>query len=304
MMQAIRAWAVSDDAGGGADGAPSTARSSAPVPQHECPQTGTDISGESAIHSDTSRAQEQVDLLALRSICKSYRSGLFTSRRTIALHAATMSFKKGEVTGIVGPNGAGKSTLLKLASGIIPPDYGTIRFRGEAVSGAGLRRRVGYVSNHLAPYPKLSVRQNLEFRGRIGGMGQSEAAARAESLAAHFDLVRLLERKAGVLSTGEGQKLRLCSAMVLDPEILVLDEPTTGLDIIATAALFEVMEELKKQGRALVFCSHSPAELERLCDRFCILKQGRLTARPARGTLGTGEEFERNLLALFGEENR
>lgn len=238
-------------------------------------------------------------MLALRSVCKSYRAGFLSANHTIALQPSTVGFCDGEVTGIVGPNGAGKSTLLKLASGIIPPDHGTISFEGEPISDERLRARIGYVSNHVEPYPKMSIRQNLEFRGRIGGLDVDAAATRANELAARFGISRLIDRSAGVLSTGEGQKLKLCSAMMLDPAVLILDEPTTGLDIVASAALFEVVEELKSDGHALVFCSHSPAELERLCDRFVILKQGRIVSRASRGELGAGDNFQNNLLNIF-----
>ena len=240
-------------------------------------------------------------MLALRNICKSYKTGFFSTKHTVALQPTTIGFVDGEVTGIVGPNGAGKSTLLKLASGIIPPDHGTICFEGEPIAGEQLREKIGYVSNHVEPYPKMSIRQNLQFRGRIGGLEAEQAAARAVELAERFGISRLIDRSAGVLSTGEGQKLKLCSAMMLDPAILILDEPTTGLDIVASAALFEVVEELKGDGRALVFCSHSPAELERLCDRFVILKQGSIVSRAVRGELSSGTDFEDNLLSLFKE---
>lgn len=241
-------------------------------------------------------------MLSLHSVCKSYKTGWFSAPRKIALHASTLGFRDGEVTGIVGPNGAGKSTLLKLASGIIPADYGTIRFSGEPISGAELRRKIGYVSNHVEPYPQLSIRENLQFRGRIGGLPADLAAERSAMLAQRFGLARLIDRRAGVLSTGEAQKLKLCSAMMLDPAILILDEPTTGLDIVASAVLFDVIGELKGDGRALVFCSHAPAELERLCDRFFILKHGQIAARPARGDLGHGADFEHNLLTLFKDD--
>ncbi|GAB5349554.1 ABC transporter ATP-binding protein NatA [Alteriqipengyuania sp. 357] len=238
-------------------------------------------------------------MLTLRNVCKSYRTSFLSSKHAVALHPSTVGFCDGEVTGIVGPNGAGKSTLLKLASGIIPPDHGTISFEGEPISDERLRSRIGYVSNHVEPYPKMSIRQNLEFRGRIGGLDADAVAVRAEELAARFGILHLIDRSAGVLSTGEGQKLKLCSAMMLDPAVLILDEPTTGLDIVASAALFEVIEELKSDGRALVFCSHSPAELERLCDRFTILKKGRIVSRFSRGELGKGTDFEDNLLNIF-----
>ncbi|MCX7855729.1 MAG: ABC transporter ATP-binding protein [Anaerolineae bacterium] len=182
---------------------------------------------------------------------------------------------RGEIFGFLGPNGAGKTTTIRLLLDLIRPTRGRARVLGldPQRDGVEVRRRVGYLPGELALYPDLTGQQVLEYAAHLrNGVPQGEIARLADRLEAD------LRRPIRTLSHGNRQKIGLIMALMHRPELLILDEPTTGLDPLMQQALYELLEEVRRDGRTVFFSSHILPEVERLCDRVGILREGRLVA--------------------------
>lgn len=198
-----------------------------------------------------------------------------------ALDAVTAAVPQGEVIGLLGHNGAGKTTLIKLALGLIRPAAGELRVLGFRVAGADprvLHRRIGYLPENVAFYDNLTGREVIAYFARLKGASERNAAA----LLRRVGLDGAAGRKVRTYSKGMRQRLGVAQALLGSPELLFLDEPTAGLDPVATQEFFRLVSELKADGRTIVISSHLLAELEAHIDRAVILRQGRLVAQ---GTL-------------------
>ena len=197
-----------------------------------------------------------------------------------AVENITLTVPRGTVFGFLGPNGAGKTTTIRLLLGLIPPSGGSLRVLGHSLPADGLevRRRTGVVLEHHGLYEGLSVRASLEFAARAYGMGRAEAAARVTELGERFRLADRLGSRPQTLSRGMRQRMSIARALVGSPELLVLDEPTNGLDAQAAADLRALLVDLVKQGTTVFLTTHLLAEAERLCDEVTVIKSGRLVA--------------------------
>jgi Cu-processing system ATP-binding protein len=197
------------------------------------------------------------------------------------LEAVSTSIPSGEVIGLLGHNGAGKTTLIKLALGLIQPTAGQIRLFGISVEGADprlLHRRLGYLPENVAFYDNLTGREVIAYLARLKGVAEREAVA----LLRRVGLQAAQHARVRTYSKGMRQRLGLAQALLGAPELLFLDEPTTGLDPVATQEFFRAVRELKAAGRTVVISSHLLAELEAHIDRAVILRHGRVVAQ---GTL-------------------
>jgi sodium transport system ATP-binding protein len=211
----------------------------------------------------------------------------------VSFHAAD-----GRITGLLGPNGAGKTTTLRMLAGLITPDAGCMAVDGIDVAARPREAlaRMGVLSDARGLYPRLSARENIVYFGRLQGMGTEAANARADSLAEMLDMKPLLERRTEGFSQGERMKTALARALVHDPANIVLDEPTNGLDVLATRALRDSLRWLRTPeggAKCIVFSTHIMQEVERLCDSVVVVSQGRTVAA------GTVDE----LLAQTGERD-
>ncbi|MCX8006470.1 MAG: ATP-binding cassette domain-containing protein, partial [Burkholderiaceae bacterium] len=170
--------------------------------------------------------------------------------------------------GLLGPNVAGKTTTLRMIATLIKPDAGSIRVDGIDVlmQPTAALARLGVLSDARGLYPRLSARENIVYFGRLHGMPSDAAHARAERLAELLDMRALLERRTEGFSQGERMKTALARALVHDPPNIILDEPTNGLDVLATRGLREVLRSLRDAGKCIVFSTHIMQEVERLCD--------------------------------------
>ncbi len=198
------------------------------------------------------------------------------------LDAVSAALPRGEVIGLLGHNGAGKTTLIKLALGLIRPTAGELRVLGIRVAGADprrLHRRIGYLPENVAFYENLTGREVIAYLAALKGVPERHAAA----LLRRVGLEAAARNRVRTYSKGMRQRLGVAQALLGSPELLFLDEPTTGLDPAATREFFGLVHELKADGRTIVICSHLLAELEAHIDRAVILRQGRLVAQ---GTLG------------------
>lgn len=198
-----------------------------------------------------------------------------------AVRDASFEVAPGSVAGLIGPNGAGKTTLLLMLATLLAPDSGTIRIAGydPVTEPHQVRRRMGWMPDVLGSWPTLSVRAALTTSARMYGMGVAEASARAQQLIELVDLVPLAEQATRVLSRGQKQRLSLARALVHDPEVLLLDEPASGLDPAARAELRELVRRLAGEGKTILVSSHVLAELEEMADSAVYLAAG-ATAAP------------------------
>ena len=217
----------------------------------------------------------------------------------------------GHITGLLGPNGAGKTTTLRMLAGLITPDAG--RMTVDSIDVVSRPRealaRMGVLSDSRGLYPRLSARENIVYFGRLQGMSADAANARAESLAHMLEMTALLERRTEGFSQGERMKTALARALVHDPANIILDEPTNGLDVLATRALRESLRWLRTPAggsKCIVFSTHIMQEVERLCDSVVVVSHGRTVATGTVPSLlaQTGEsDFEEAFVKLaFAEE--
>ena len=197
-----------------------------------------------------------------------------------ALKGVSLAVEPGEVFGLLGPNGAGKTTLLSIVAGLLAPDGGTVRLTGRAFDPADrqLRRLVGIGTQDLAVYPELTARENLVFFGRLYGMGDPDLAARVAELLAAVGLTDRADDRAGTFSGGMKRRLNLAVAVVHRPTLLLLDEPTTGVDPQSRNHIFEMVRGLNRAGMTVVYTSHYMEEVQTLCRRIAILDDGQLKA--------------------------
>lgn len=209
--------------------------------------------------------------------------------RTDALRGVDLRVCSGECVGIVGPNGAGKTTLLNIISGRTEPTSGTLLVFGKDISDARsmIKERVGCVPQENNLDPELTVKENLELYARYFGMNSRVARHRAQELLRFVDLDDKKDAKIHELSGGMKRRLVIARSLINDPELVVLDEPTTGLDPQARLNVWEKIRELKSEGRTLLLATHYMEEASRLCDRVAIFDEGRVVAQGEPSSLVT-----------------
>jgi ABC-2 type transport system ATP-binding protein/sodium transport system ATP-binding protein len=196
----------------------------------------------------------------------------------VAVDGVSFSVEKGEVYGLLGPNGAGKTTTLRMLLGLLRPTSGQAvveGFRSDEQPDE-VKRRVGLVSASAGLYPNLSVREMLLFFADLYAVPPERARAELARLAELLGLTDLLHRRCVTLSTGQKQRVNLARALIHDPPVLLLDEPTLGLDVLGSQTVVEFVAHLRAEGRAVILTTHRLDEAERLCDRFGLLHKGRL----------------------------
>ena len=214
-------------------------------------------------------------MIAVHGLTKRfYGSG----REIVAVDGVSFTIPAGEVYGLLGPNGAGKTTTIRMVVGLLRPDAGYAEVGGFRTSELPeeVKSRIGLVSVSAGLYPSLTVREVLLF---FADLYRLQSAAAQESLARLSGLLQLtefLDRRCATLSTGQRQRVTLARALIHDPPVILLDEPTRGLDVIGTEVVFDYIRHVRQQGKAVIVSTHRLDEAQRLCDRFGLLHQGRL----------------------------
>ncbi|MGC2457605.1 MAG: ATP-binding cassette domain-containing protein [Gallionellaceae bacterium] len=234
-------------------------------------------------------------VLSARNLYKSYAGQTVVNGVNIAIN-------RGECYGLLGPNGAGKTTTLRLMLGLIEPESGELRLLGLAVPqhAREARLRVGVVPQVDNLDPDFTVAENLLVYGRYFGMKEHEIAARMPMLLEFANLAHKRDVKIPTLSGGMKRRLTLARALVNDPDVIFLDEPTTGLDPQARHLIWQRLRELTAQGKTLLLTTHFMDEAERLCHRLAILDQGRIIAEDSPQAL-IARHIEPQVVEVFGE---
>jgi sodium transport system ATP-binding protein len=201
-------------------------------------------------------------------------------REVHAVGGVSFAVPDGQITGLLGPNGAGKTTLLRMLATLIVPDAGRATVQGfDVVSERyAVRRRIGVLSDARGIYPRLTARENIRYFGALQGLAGRELDARVDALLDTLGLGAIADRRAQGFSQGEKMKTAIARALVHDPDAILLDEPTNGLDIMSVRALREQLRVLRGQGKCLLFSSHVMQEVAALCDRIVVLAAGRVIA--------------------------
>ncbi|MBL8324722.1 MAG: ATP-binding cassette domain-containing protein [Rubrivivax sp.] len=216
----------------------------------------------------------------------------------------------GAITALLGPNGAGKTTTLRVAAGLVEADGGGVSVDGLDVAAAprAALARMGVLSDARGLYPRLTARENIVYYGRLQGMTRPAAESRAEALADLLEMRPLLARRTEGFSQGERMKTALARALVHDPPNIVLDEPTNGLDVLATRALREALRVLRGAGKCVVISTHIMQEVQRLADHVVLVSHGRTVAEGTVAQLcalaGEGDFEEAFVKLAFTPEER
>ncbi len=205
----------------------------------------------------------------------------------VAVAGISFSVNPGEIYGLIGPNGAGKTTTMRMLVGLMRPTAGRALVAGADLQSDALtaRGKVGFVSGSMGLYERLTPRELLRYQGELYGLRRREIDARVEALAETLRFAHLLDRRSGKLSTGEKQRVALARASVHDPPVLIFDEPTAGLDVLASRFVADHIRESRDRGRAVLFSTHYMTEAELLCDRLGLLHRGHLIAEGTAAAL-------------------
>jgi len=197
-----------------------------------------------------------------------------------AVDGVSFTARNGAITGLLGPNGAGKTTLLRMLATLVVPTGGHAKLDGLDVvrERYAVRRRIGVLSDARGLYPRLTARENVRYFGALHGLRGEELEGRVDRLLATLGMTALADRRAQGFSQGERMKVAIARALVHEPDTILLDEPTNGLDIMSVRALREQLRGLRDAGRTLLFSSHVMQEVAALCDRIVILARGKVVA--------------------------
>lgn len=240
-----------------------------------------------------------MDVVTLEDVSKSFGP-------LRAVNGLSLSIRKGEIMGFLGVNGAGKTTTIKMLLGFFLPDSGRLSVWGENPSDPAARRRIGYMPETAYYYPYLNVRELLRFYGGLCGLPKPAVRAASERLIEQVGLSDAGDRLLRNYSKGMLQRAGIAQALLHNPDLLILDEPFTGLDPLARIQFRDLILRLKGEGKTIFFSSHELSEAELICDRVAILKAGSLVwSGTTRDAAGDGRQnLERIFLRMLGEAPR
>ncbi len=212
-------------------------------------------------------------VLVTEKLSKTFRKP-FSGRKVEAVRGVSLEVKQGEVFGFVGPNGAGKTTSIKMLTGLIFPTSGSARVFGREAPSPAAMERVGFLPENPYVYPYLTPREFVSLCGRLSGVPGKDLGRRVEEVIARVGMSDAIDRPVRALSKGMGQRVGLASALVHDPDLLILDEPMSGLDPVGRKDVRDLILEERGRGKTVFFSTHILSDVEMLCDRVCILRKG------------------------------
>ncbi|MEO8724552.1 MAG: ATP-binding cassette domain-containing protein [Acidobacteriaceae bacterium] len=208
-----------------------------------------------------------MQIVQIKEVVKAYD-------KKVAVDRLSLSIRQGSIYGLLGPNGAGKTSTIRMMIGITLPDSGEIRMFGEPFRRAHLKR-IGYLPEQPGLYKKMKVLEQLVFMGELRGMSASSARTHAVQWCERLDIAGSLDSKYEELSKGMQQKIQFICTLLHDPEFLIMDEPFSGLDPVNTKLIKDILLDLKRQGRTILFSSHRMDHVEKLCDDICLINNGK-----------------------------
>lgn len=217
------------------------------------------------------------------------------------LRGISFEARAGEIFGLLGPNGAGKTTTLRIICTLLSPDAGTVEVLGfgTLTTPEEVRRRIGVVTADIGVYPRLSARENIEYFAMLCGLEGGELARKVDGVIERFDMGSFAKQRAESLSSGQKQKVAIARAIVHDPDVLMFDEPTSNLDVLASKEVREFMVEAKGRGKCVIFSTHVMHDAERMCDRVTIVHHGLVVAYGSVDEVrGEQHDLEGSFLAL------
>ncbi len=237
----------------------------------------------------------RLSVLTVSQLVKSYGSNR-------AVDGLSFEIAAGEIVGLLGPNGAGKSTTINIIAGLLRPDGGTVSLGGAStqdrvqLGGAAYKRRIGYVPQEISLADRMTGRENLWFVGRLYDLHGAALARRIDELLNAVDLTDRGDDLVGTWSGGMKRRLNIAAALLHDPGLVLLDEPTAGVDPQARAYIFEIVERLAASGRAVLYTTHYMEEAQRLCHRTAIIDHGKLLAQGTLAELTRSSRIQRDLV--------
>ncbi len=228
-------------------------------------------------------------VLSATGLAKTYRKP-FTRKRVDAVRGVSFEVRSGEIFGFLGPNGAGKTTSIKMLMGLIAPSAGIMELFGKRAPARDVMARVGFLPENPYVYPYLSPREFVTLCGRLSGLGGAHLRERVVHVIERVGMSAAMDRAARTLSKGMLQRVGLAAALVHDPELLILDEPMSGLDPVGRKEVRDLIVDEQHRGRTVFFSSHILSDVELLCDRVCILRKGEVVVAGAlRELLAAGK---------------
>jgi ABC-2 type transport system ATP-binding protein/sodium transport system ATP-binding protein len=237
-------------------------------------------------------------MIEVRELTK--RFPLAGGRELLAVDGVSFAVRPGEVYGLLGPNGAGKTTTIRMILGLLRPTSGAATIGGysSATHPDEVKRRVGLVQADAGLYQWLTVREMLLYFADLYGLPPSEAEQELDRLTHRLGLRDLLDRRCATLSTGQKQRVHLVRALIHRPPVLLLDEPTLGLDVLGSQVIVEYIALLRDEGKAAIVTTHRLEEAERLCDRFGLMHKGQIVREGTLAELRAETQCE-NLAEMF-----
>lgn len=194
-----------------------------------------------------------------------------------AVDGVSFKCEPGRVFALLGPNGSGKTTLLRMISTLMSPDHGELRVSGYdcVAESEEVRRRIGFLTGSAGLHEKLSGRETLEFFGRLHGLSSATLKKKIDEMVAEFDLTEFIDRATGKLSMGQKQRIMIARTLIHDPEVVIFDEATTGLDVLAAKGLIDIIRACRDAGKTVLFSTHIMGEVALLADDVTVLHKGR-----------------------------
>jgi len=216
-------------------------------------------------------------MIEVNNLKKVFKS---TKKKVEALKGISFEAYKGEIFGLVGPNGAGKTTTLRILATMLSPTEGDAVIDGISVKDnpMEIRKKIGFLSTETGLYDKLTGEETLKFFGKLSGLDEKEINERSEILFKSLGLEKDKKRLVSEYSTGMKQKLSIARALIHNPDIIIFDEPTNGLDILATKTVVDFLLDMKEKGKTVVISTHILDVIEKVCDRVAIIHRGKIAA--------------------------
>lgn len=251
------------------------------------------------------------EILRVEELCKTFTLSRkqqkiehTSARRKVAVDHLSFNAFRGEIFGLLGPNGAGKTTTLRMLSTLIRPDSGDAILDGSSVTAnpEEVRSKIGFLTSELKLEDFFTPNYLFDFFSRLHGVDEATISERKQRMFSRFGIDRFAEVKVANLSTGMKQKLSLVISLVHNPEIIIFDEPTNGLDVLTARTVTNYLQELRAEGKTIILSTHIFSLVERLCDRVGIIIDGRMTACGTLAEVANGLSIEDRFFEIYKEQ--